>query len=159
MTEPTKNWDAFFSYNWGIKRSNQKKVIEIRNYITSELQIKTWIDMVEMKSGDLSKNVFNGIKGSKLFICFITSDYSDSKNCMNELCLAKKLGKEIIFYISEDISGMSQDVLTKNVLKEVAFYMGESVYYTRKNDLRDAVKKSLNKQSVSLNMYYCKIQI
>jgi len=149
MDESTKTWVAFLTYNWGPKRFNQKKVIDIRNMLTTEMQIRTWIDVIEMKSGDLSKKVFDAIKNSKIFICFITGDYSDSKNCMNELCLAKKFGKEIIFYVSEDISGMSQDLLTKNVLKEVAFYMGDSTFYTRKIDLKDAVKAALNKQGVS----------
>jgi hypothetical protein len=145
----SKTWDVFFSYSAGPKRLNQEKVVEIRNYLTTQLQITSWIDVVEMKTGELSKKVFEGVKGSKMFICFITGEYSDNKNCMNELCLAKKFGKEIIFYVVEDTSGMSQDMLTKNVLKEVAFYMGDDVYYTRKNELVDAVKKALEKQTVS----------
>lgn len=143
-----KSWDAFVSYTWGPKRSNQEKVIDICNFLNEELKLTTWIDVVQMQEGELSKKVFDGIKRSKLFLCFITGDYSDSKNCMNELCLAKKFAKEIIYYVSEDTSGMSQDQLTKNVLKEVAFYMADAVYYTRKDELLDAVQKALEKQSV-----------
>jgi len=74
-----KSWDAFVSYTWGPKRSNQEKVIQICNDLSDKLKLTTWIDVVEMQSGELSRKVFEGIKGSKLFFCFITGDYSDSK--------------------------------------------------------------------------------
>jgi hypothetical protein len=70
-----KKWDAFLSYSWGQKCLNQAKVIEICNYLVSELHITAWIDVVEMKSGELSKKIFEGIKGSKLFICCWTWAY------------------------------------------------------------------------------------
>jgi hypothetical protein len=145
----SKSWDAFFSYSVGPRRLNQEKVVEIRNFLTSELHISSWIDVVEMKSGELSKKVFEGVKGSKLFISFITGEYSDSKNCMNELCLAKKFGKEIIYFINEDTSGMDHAAITKNIIKEIAFYIGTSQFYTRKEDLLSALRNSLIKLGVS----------
>lgn len=144
-----KNWDVYCSYAKGYNRSNQAKVIEIRNYLVSKLNITTWIDVVEMKTGQLSKKVYEGIVNSHLFLCFINDDYSDDKNCVNELCLAKKFGKEIIFFIYEDTRGMDQEAITKNIIKEIAFYIGKSRYYTSKEDLLEAVQISLIRQGVS----------
>jgi hypothetical protein len=67
---------------------------------------------------------------------------------MNELCLAKKFGKEIIFFINQDISSMKQEIMTKKVIKEVGFYMGDSAYYTKEDQLLEVVKTALEKHEV-----------
>ena len=144
-----KSWDLYCSYSNSKNRRNQAKVIEIRNYLVSKLNITTWIDVVEMKNGQLAKKVYEGIANSRLFLCFVTGDYSDDKDCTNELCLAKKFGKEIIYFINEDTTGMDHEAITKNIIKEIAFYLGKSQFYTRKEDLLPEVRNSLIKLGVS----------
>lgn len=154
-----QSWDVFCSYAKGNNRKNQSRVIEIRNYLVSQLKIKTWIDVVEMKNGQLSKKIYEGILNSKLFICFVTSEYSYDKFCVNELCLAKKFGKEIFFFINEDARGMNQETITKNIIKEIAFYIGASTIFTQKEVLMGAIRESLVKKEVRsiLNCFHLTI--
>lgn len=144
--QSNKQWDVFCSYSPG--EINQKKVIDIRNQLVSNLNITTWIDKIELQSGERTKKIYEGITNSTLFLCFVTPEYSDNKDCINELCLAKNFNKELIFFINEDTTGMNQEMLTKNILKEVSFYMGDAIYYRKREELFDAIKKALNKEKV-----------
>ena len=115
------SWDVFFSYHGDT--SNQQKVIEIRNFLISNLRITTWFDSIEVtQPGERSKKIFQGVSNSKIFLCFVTPEYSDSEGCLNELYLAKRLGKKMLFYVSkEDTTGMDQEQLTKMFLRQSHF--------------------------------------
>lgn len=61
------------------------------------------------------------LEGCSLFLAFISKDYIASKNCLNELYYADKLGKNILFYYLEEVTlpgelemnfGMLQAVLS-----------------------------------------------
>lgn len=142
-----KSWDIFCSYN-NDNKQNRQRVIDIRNYLVSNLNITTWIDVLEVQSGEKLRKVYEGVTNSNLFLCFVSSDYSDNKDCINELCLAKNFGKKIIFFINEDVSGMKQEMLAINVLKEVTFYMGDTIYYRNKEELLEAIKLALQNSKV-----------
>ena len=143
-------WDVFLSYSSSSisSSSNQEKVLSIQNSLEKNLQIKTWIDVEQLKSGVDPKKVLEGITNSKLFVCFITSSYSDDKASMRQLWQAKKLGKKMIFFLNEDSIGLTQIGSKSNVLKEFSFYMGDDVYRSREESLFDAIKDSLNKYKV-----------
>ena len=140
-------WDVFLSYS-SSPNSNSEKVLSIQKSLENNLQIKTWIDVVQLKSGVDPKKVLEGITNSKLFVCFITSSYSDDKACMRQLWHAKKLGKKIIFFLNEGSISLTRIGTKKNSLKGFSFFMGEDVYHSREEALLDAIKDSLNKYKV-----------
>jgi len=139
-----KVWDVFCSYNWGYQRRNQEKVREIRNKLIYELNISAWMDIEEMKSGELSKKIFEGIANSKVFISFLSPSYLESKNCINELCLAKKCGKEVIFFLSEDPSHNLEQLLETKM--PAGFYKHDLKLLRSEEDLIDKVKQVLKNQ-------------
>jgi hypothetical protein len=145
------SWDVFFSYH--PDKTNQNKVIAIRNYLVLNLRITTWFDSIEItQPGERSKKIFQGISNSKLFLCFVTPEYSDNQECLNELFLAKRLGKKMIFFVhQEDTAGMNQEKLAKEVFKTVSFYMGDNIYYRNKKELLDCIKSSV--EPTNANVY------
>jgi len=146
-----KQWDVFCSYNWGSQRKNQTKVREIRNNLICELNITAWMDIVEMQSGELSQKIFEGIANSKVFICFLTPNYLESINCINELCLAKKLAKEMIFFVTDDPSNNIEQLIEKNA--PAGFYKNDLQLLRNENELVDKVRQALKNQ-VSVNITY-----
>ena len=93
-----------------------------------------------MHSGDLYQKIFEGIASSKVFICFLTSNYLESINCINELCLAKKLAKEMIFFVTDDPSNNIEHLLEKKAPE--GFYKNDLQLLRNKNELVDKVRQA-----------------
>ena len=146
--ETHKSWDVFCSYCWGEKRRNQEKVKELRSYLIDQLKITAWMDINEMKTGTLSKKVYAGIANSKIVIAFITPEYFDSKNCLNEICLANKCGKNIIFFITEDYSNDIDVVIVKKMPNEV--YRKDLVFLRDREQLLEEIKIALSINTVRI---------
>jgi hypothetical protein len=139
-----KQWDVFCSYNWGSQRKNQTKVREIRSNLIRELNITAWMDIFEMQSGQLSQKIFEGIVNSRVFICFLTPSYLESTNCINELCLAKKLAKEMIFIVTDDPSNNIEELIEKKA--PAGFYKNELKLLRNEQELVDKVRQALKNQ-------------
>ena len=139
-----KQWDVFCSYNWGSQRKNQIRVSEIRDKLMHELKITAWLDIIEMQSGQLSRKIFEGVANSKVFICFLTPNYLESINCINELCLAKKLAKEMIFFVTDDPSNNIEHLIEKKA--PAGFYKNEFKLLRDEKELVDKVRQALKNQ-------------
>ena len=145
------SWDVFFSYH--PDKLNQQKVIAIRNYLVLNLRITTWFDSIEVtQPGERAKKIFQGLSNSKLFLCFVTPEYSDNEQCLNELFLAKRLGKKMIFFVyQEDTTGMNQEQLAKDVFKTVSFYLGDNIYYRNKKELLECFRTSIEPKATKVH--------
>ena len=97
-----------------------------------------------MRSGELSRKIFEGIANSKVFICFLTPNYLESVNCMNELCLAKKLAKEMIFIVTDDPSNNIEELIEKKA--PARFYKNELKLIRNEQELVDKVRQALRNQ-------------
>ena len=139
-----KHWDIFCSYNWGSQRKNQTKVGEIRIKLIRELNISAWMDIIEMQSGELSRKIFEGVANSKIFICFLTPNYLDSVNCINELCLAKKIAKEVIFFVCDDPLQNIEQLLEKKM--PAGFYKSDLQLLRNEDELVEKVRRALKNQ-------------
>lgn len=92
-------FDIFLSYQWAI----QEKVKELHHQLT-KLGFRVWMDVYQMAGGNLHSEIVNGIKNSEIFVCCVTTKYSESKNCENELCFAYDSNKKIIAIMFEKVT-------------------------------------------------------
>jgi hypothetical protein len=113
----TYEYDAFISYNWGIKEGVAKLHDKLE-----EVGLRVWRDKnLVQGSTSLFEQLGKKIKQSKLFLCFLTKDYLASDNCRKEFNYAVKLKKTIIYLM---IERMTSDDLGE----EIGFIMGNSIY-------------------------------
>jgi hypothetical protein len=101
-----------------------------------------------MQSGELSRKIYKGIAQSKIVIIFLTPEYLESKNCINEMCLSKKFAKNMVFFISEDPAGHIMELIQKKMPKEV--YRSDIVYLREKEKLLLIVQELLIKYQVGV---------
>jgi len=95
---PPKEYDFFFSHNWGDESLNHENVLIIGNFLT-ELGFSCWIDSeycLTVKE-DIRDQMEKGIKKCKTFVVFLTKEYTDkikggkkNDNCLFEYNIAKK---------------------------------------------------------------------
>lgn len=62
------DYDVFISYQWDIK----EQVRELYKVLTSQYNIKVWMDEYEMGSSRLASELASAISKSKVFLCCIT---------------------------------------------------------------------------------------
>jgi hypothetical protein len=133
-------------------------VKELRSYLIDQLKITAWMDIYEMKTGTLSKKIYEGIANSKIVIAFITPEYFDSKNCLNEICLAKKCGKNIIFFITEDYAKDIEVIIVRKMPNDV--YRKDLVFLRDREQLVEETKSALSRHTVRFkNLLFLKKQI
>lgn len=139
----THEYDAFISYQWGIKDDVEK----FHNNLTSQ-NIKAWRDVTEngMKTDNESifKQIANGIDKSKVFLCFLTKGYCKSDNCKSEINYAHKTKKRIIYLMIE-----KED----HIDNEMIFIMGNKLYthcYKNPNNWWEANFEEIRK-AIKLN--------
>ena len=86
MAETT---DLFLSHNWGDGQKNHKKVIKINEEI-KKLGYVTWFDW-EKIAGDIRQKMAEGIKNTRCFVAFITTEYHEKVNGrrVNDNCKAE----------------------------------------------------------------------
>ena len=79
-----KKFDIFLSYN-----SFSKETVELLHQkLTEKLGARIWIDLEQVKNGDLHEQLTDGILNSYIFLCCITKNYCESANCVKEISYA-----------------------------------------------------------------------
>lgn len=95
------SFDVFISYKWNIK----KQVVALHNHISKDNGYSTWRDDDQIIPAHiLFQEIAKGITNSKVMIACITKDYSQSINCIREICFAAYQRKTIIPLIFEDVT-------------------------------------------------------
>ena len=113
----TDEYDAFISYNWGIKDGVAKLHDKLE-----EAGLRVWRDKnLVQGSASLFEQLGKKIKQSKIFLCFLTKDYLASDNCRKEFMFASKLKKTIIYLMIERLT-------SDEIGEEIGFVMGNSIY-------------------------------
>jgi hypothetical protein len=92
----TKN-QLFVSYC----HSNKEIVHRVADELT-KLNYKIWIDRDLTKGNMLFADIKNGIETSHIVICFISKNYCESRDCMDEITYANNKDKKIIPIILDD---------------------------------------------------------
>ncbi|CAH1251192.1 LRRIQ4 [Branchiostoma lanceolatum] len=83
---------VFLSYNW----DHQDKVLLLHDRL-QERGYSCWMDIKQMGGGDsLYEMMDKGIRGAKVVISCVTPPYAESKNCQDEVALARNLDMPII---------------------------------------------------------------
>ena len=83
---------VFLSYQWGA----QKTVATLKGHL-EEAGYACWMDTGQMGGGDkLYAKIDAGIRGAKVILCCINSDYGQSDNCLREVHLTVSTGKPLI---------------------------------------------------------------
>ena len=96
-----KDYDLFLSYQWDYK----KEIKELYNILIKEFNFTIWMDDHETRaSGNLMKQLANGLNNSKCVLCFITEKYGQSKNCITEITYAYSNDIPFIAIMLERIS-------------------------------------------------------
>lgn len=137
-------WDVFISYTWGTRGADgvyvsQKNAREIRDSLERELGLRVWMDVTEMRHGPIHQVVTPVIRNTRLFLCMMTREYSNSQNCMSELTLSNEFGIPRFFYINEDVSNLSHKDIVMQLFGDAAYFLCNSIYYKEKNQLVEAV--------------------
>ena len=79
--ETPKYYDIFLSYHWNY----HNEAINLHRVLTNQ-GIKVWLDLVEIKFGDLIESrIEQAVRSSYAFVCCYNNDYIKSKNCELEL--------------------------------------------------------------------------
>jgi hypothetical protein len=92
----TKN-QLFVSYC----HSNKEIVHRVADELT-KLNYKIWIDRDLIEGNMLFADIKNGIETSHIVICFISKNYCDSRDCMDEIIYANNKDKKILPIILDD---------------------------------------------------------
>ena len=96
-------YDVFLSYHWTF----HNEIINLHRILTNQ-GYKVWLDLVEIRFGDhLEERVENAIKLSGTFVCFLSEDYINSKNCELELRFAFEKKKKMYVIFLESTNEMS----------------------------------------------------
>ena len=75
--------DVFLSYSWGKGRLVQRRVMRFKNHLEKSYDVPIWMDTNQIEAGNqLSVEIEKGIRGCKVFVMCITSEYIVSENCI-----------------------------------------------------------------------------
>lgn len=103
MNNDLNLYDVFLSYHWTF----HNEIINLHRILTNQ-GYKVWLDLVEIRFGDhLEERVENAIKLSGTFVCFLSEDYINSKNCELELRFAFEKKKKMYVIFLESTNEMS----------------------------------------------------
>ena len=83
------------------------------DHLTQELQLNVWMDDKKLGIESLAAQLADGITRSRVFVCCITSQYSNSIRCKKEFSLAENEKKPMIILmlhrLDQNISGEIRD--------------------------------------------------
>jgi hypothetical protein len=80
-TNDSVKYDIFISY----EHSNQQDILRFSDYLRVKHKFKVFFDMDDVNSGEpLGKTLLTALDNSKVFVCFITKRYANSRNCQDE---------------------------------------------------------------------------
>lgn len=92
-------YDIFISYHYDSK----PQVLKLYDKLTETYELKVWLDLKSLKVGDdLSEKILYGIRASKLLICCMTKNYSNSTHSQKELVVADNFRKRIVVLMFEN---------------------------------------------------------
>eukprot|EP00457_Paulinella_chromatophora_P002269 gb/GEZN01002273.1/.p1 GENE.gb/GEZN01002273.1/~~gb/GEZN01002273.1/.p1 ORF type:complete len:795 (+),score=134.43 gb/GEZN01002273.1/:159-2387(+) len=94
---PSKHWDVFWSYNWGV----QKEAISMVARLKAD-GISVWQDIEQMSGGDeLFTSIDTGMRQSSVVVMSVTEAYAKSPNCIKEAYLCAGLNKPRVPVLSQ----------------------------------------------------------
>ena len=104
---PTSKHPAFLTHDWGVDRSNHKRVVRVAKNL-QQRGLPVWIDETEM-AGHIMQKISDGIESSDVIVVFITRCYLDkvggsdvSDNCKLEFNYASRKSKPMIPVVMEE---------------------------------------------------------
>lgn len=94
-----EKFDIYISYDYNSKT----QIRQLYDKLTALYEFKIWLDEVEIDlDRNLNKQLMNGIRESKLFMCCLTNDYTFSDTSVDEITLAEELKKPFLVLLLED---------------------------------------------------------
>eukprot|EP00512_Aurantiochytrium_limacinum_P008835 CAMPEP_0171541646 /NCGR_PEP_ID=MMETSP0960-20121227/1889_1 /TAXON_ID=87120 /ORGANISM="Aurantiochytrium limacinum, Strain ATCCMYA-1381" /LENGTH=241 /DNA_ID=CAMNT_0012089023 /DNA_START=42 /DNA_END=767 /DNA_ORIENTATION=- len=75
-----KTYDVFLSHSWGKDKSIHKLARDVGDVLQKEYGISCWLDEKEVKHGDISTVLAQGINDSTLGVVFVSREYMDKVN-------------------------------------------------------------------------------
>jgi hypothetical protein len=138
------NFDAFLTHNWGLDslgRDNHDRVVKFKKHFGTKHNMDSlWLDEERM-TGNIVKQMCDGIDKSRYVIVFVTQNYidkvdgkgpkGDRDNCHLEFNYAarKKGASKMIAVVMEDACSDSSEWDGP-----VGMYLGGELYFSFKND-------------------------
>jgi uncharacterized protein with NAD-binding domain and iron-sulfur cluster len=101
--------------------SNQEIVHRVADELT-KLNYKIWIDRDLIQGNKLFADIQKGIEISHIVICFISKNYCESENCMNEITLAYTQKKKILPIMLDDYFKQEQKGIKFMISQINSFY-------------------------------------
>ena len=137
-------YDAFLTHNWGLDsedRDNHNRVVKFKKHLEKKHKMDSlWLDEERM-TGNIVKQMSDGIDNSRFVIVFVTQKYidkvacrgpnGDRDNCHLEFHYAanRKGSSKMIAVVMEDACSDS-----KHWDGPVGMYLGGQLYFSYKND-------------------------
>lgn len=82
---------VMLSYQWNVQNLVEKVYGGLRS-----LGINAWMDIHDGISGNINDSMARGVDNAAVICCFMTSDYTGSRNCKKELNYADAQSKSIV---------------------------------------------------------------
>lgn len=99
-----QSFDIFLSYRVESSATNRIQINKLNKRLTEEFYFKVWYDLEQIKLAEnLSKQIAEGIKNSKIVLCCVTKLYSQSNINQSELEIAFELHKPLVVIMLEDL--------------------------------------------------------
>ena len=124
MNIPKKNLIICDDHDTIIFISYCHKDAKVVHEVADRLQkrCKIWLHVKKTRVGDrLFSLIEKGIRGSLLFVCFISKDYCESEACTDELSFAKSLKKTVLPIMLENEAINGVGLLIAQYLKLYAY--------------------------------------
>ena len=141
----SKEFDLFFSYN---HEASADKATELFAHLKTHYNnsIKIWLDRNELNANDtLAAQLMRGLTNSKCVVCFISKQYSFSKNCLRELSYATNSSFSIILMFDHynQISHEAQFLIAN--LARINFYRNQETTNMWSGESYDLLIRSIDK--------------
>jgi hypothetical protein len=127
--------DLFISYH--TKKSIKQLVLKFHETLLS-CGYRIAISFNSKRTGLLEENQINGIEASTLFICCVSYSYIFDKNCLLELKYAKKLNKNIMYVVFDNINKMTRHEVYKKYSSKG--FSIENIIYFKYNQMNEVLR-------------------
>ncbi len=98
-------YDIFLSYN----REHKRYVEELYEKL-SNLNFNVWIDYKELDHTSLMVQIANGINSSRVFMCCVSKNYSESGDLRKEFFFALSKNKPTVILMFEPYENISEEI-------------------------------------------------
>jgi len=136
---PDAKYQIFLSYPWAIQDN-----VKILNKKLNDSGLTTWLDIKRLVPGQrLLRTLAENISKSEVFMCCLTKEFANSKNCQDEICYARNQERYIIPIMFEKIemSDLGDAGVIVNPLLRVNLY--EDNPFVFEGDQFETLKKGL----------------